>query len=60
LIKEKISASQIFVCAMDTEVIQQYKPLGKVTWLEPGKRLLDQTKFSQVWSRVGPFFDMPG
>lgn len=60
LIKEKISASQVFVCAMDTEVIQQYKPLGKVTWLEPGKRLLDKTKFSQVWSRVGPFFDMPG
>jgi len=27
LIKEKISASQVFVCAMDTEVIQQYKPL---------------------------------
>lgn len=60
LIKQKISASQVFVCAMDTEVIQQYKPLGKVTWLEPGKRLLDQSKFSQIWSRVGPFFDIPG
>ena len=59
LIKERLSASQVFVCAMDTEVIQQYKPLGKVTWLEPGKRLLDSSKFSQIWPRVMSFFDMP-
>lgn len=26
LIKQKVSASQVFVCAMDTEVIQPYKP----------------------------------
>ncbi|MDR6517494.1 hypothetical protein J2789_000156 [Variovorax paradoxus] len=60
LIKDKISASQVFVCAMDTEVIQPYKPLGKVTLLEPGKRLLDSSKFAAIWSRVEPFFNPAG
>jgi len=59
LIQQKISASQVFVCAMNTEVIQQYKPLGKVTWLEPGKRLLDPTKFSGAWPRFQKFFALP-
>lgn len=60
LIQQKISASQVFVCAMDTEVIQQYKPLGKVTWLEPGQRLLTQSRFSEVWPRIEKFFVLPG
>lgn len=60
LIQQRISASQVFVCAMDTEIIQHYKPLGKVTWLQPGKRLLDAAKFSEVWPRFQKFFALPG
>lgn len=56
LIKQKMLSSQVFVCAMNTDVIQQYKDLGKVTWLEPGDRLLHPSKFSELWPRVERFF----
>ncbi len=59
LIKEKAQSSQIFLCAMDTEVIQQYKDLGKTIWLEPGKRILQSPQFDQIWPNVEQFFVMP-
>ena len=60
LITGKTASFQVFVCGMDTEVIQPYKRHADVIWLEPGNRLLNPDKFQDVWPGIERFFAAMG
>ena len=56
LILNNSGESQVFVCAMNTPVIQRFKAIGKEFVLTKEDKLLDRGKFESIWPAMADAF----